>query len=266
MVAPSLFGFNDRIVSFLSEITPLPDRKDTMVREEWMSQLVRECQIVSGVFVTADVQRLRSGIDAFIDALPDPATPLESHVMRLTLLDVAVRGGGTAHHRYHAAFPCRCRFSASDLLDRHWRAAAGDPRAIFSRWADDYVTSLDRTHIVPLGARAVRALEAHSLTRLDVKRLASALRCSPTKLRHEFRAWTGMAPQRYHSALRAKAAVDRLRQSDLKIDVLAGDLGYRSKTNMYRALRTTCGLTPRQVRRLTTDEVALLLAKLPVRN
>ena len=237
-----------------------------MVREEWLSQLVRECQIVSGVFVTADLQQLRLGLEAFMHALPEPTTPLESHLLRLTLLDVAVRGGGTTHHRYDVAFPGGCRFNAADLLDRHWRAATGDPRTSFHRWADDYVASLERTHSGPLGAKAVRALEAHSLARLDVKGLASELGCSPAALRREFREWTGVALQRYHSSLRAKAVLEGLVTSDRKMDALTDDVGYRSKKNLYRLLRTTCGLTPRQIRRLTPEEVTLLLAKLPVRN
>jgi AraC-like DNA-binding protein len=226
-----------------------------------MSQLIRECQVVSGVFVTAEVQGLRSEIQAFIGQLPEPITALETHLMRLTLLEISVRGGGTAHHTYHEAFPGTCRFDPADLLDRYWSASPVDPRATFTQWADDYVASFERTH-VPLGARVVRALEAHSLARLDVKALAFEVGCSPAELRLAFHSWTGIALQRYHSALRARVALEGLIASDLKIDALAEDLGYKSKKNMYRTLRAAFGLTPKQMRHLGPREVDDLVARL----
>ena len=161
-----------------------------------MSQLARECQIVAGAFVTTDVQRLRSDMHAHIGRLPEPITALETHVLRLTLLELAVRGGGTAHDRYHAAFPGDCRFDPAALLDRHWRGSGGDPRTTLGQWIDDYVSSFELTHTVPLGARALGALEAHSLARLDVKGLSSEVGCSPAQLRREFHAWTGVALRR----------------------------------------------------------------------
>lgn len=98
-----------------------------------------------------------------------------------------------------------------------------------------------------------------------MKGLASELGCSPTTLRREFRGWTGVPLRRYHHGLRAKAALQGLLASDLKIDALAEDLGYKSKKNMYRTLRASCGLTPRQIRRLAPEEVTALLANLGVR-
>jgi len=227
-----------------------------------MSQLVRECQIVAGVFVTTDTQQLRSGIDAFISRLPEPVAILETHVMRLMLLDVAVHGGGTAHHGYHAVFPGVCRFDAADLLNRHWRADPGDPRVTFRQWAEDFVPSLERSHSIPLGARAVQALEVHNLARLDVKKLASELGYSPMELRREFHLWTRTGLRRYHSALRAKLAVEGLLGSNQKVDAVAEDLGYRSKKNMYRILRTLCGLTPKQIRQLGPKDVDKLVKRL----
>ncbi len=227
-----------------------------------MSQLVRECQVAAGVFVTADAQQLRSGIDAFIGRLPESITSFETHVMRLMLLDVAVHGGGTAHHAYHAAFLGVCRFDPADLLNRYWRASPCDPRVTFRQWAEDFVPSLERSHLAPLGARAVRALEVRSLARLDVKGLASELGCSPTELRREFRVWTQTGLRQYHSALRAKVAIGSLLGSDQKMDAVAEDLGYRSKKNMYRILRTVCGLTPKQIRQLGPKEVDELVKKL----
>jgi AraC-like DNA-binding protein len=191
--------------------------------------------------------------------LPEPITDFETHVLRLTLLELAVRGGGTAHDRYHAAFPGDCRFDPTDLLDRHWRVSDSDPRTTLGQWIDDYVSSFELTHTVPLGAKALRALEAHSLARLDVKGLSSEVGCSPARLRREFHAWTGIALRPYHRTLRAEAAFEGVLASDLKIDALAVDLGYKSKKNMYRTLKTTFGLTPKQIRRLTPDQVSSAL-------
>ncbi len=230
-----------------------------MVRKEWMRQLARECQSVAGAFVEIDVQRLRSQIHAFIGRLPEPTAIFETHVMRLTLFELAVWGGGTAHHRYHAVFPGDCRFDAAALLDRHWRARAGDPRTALVQWADDYVASFGRSHTVPLGARAICALETHSLARLDVAGLAAELGSSPAKVRRAFHSWTGIALRPYHHALRAEAALKGALASDLKVDALAEDLGYGSKKNMYRTLKTTYGLTPKQIRRLRPDQVSAAL-------
>jgi AraC-like DNA-binding protein len=93
-------------------------------------------------------------------------------------------------------------------------------------------------------------LETRTHARLDVKELAAELGCPPKELRRKFRAWTGIAIGPYHVSLRVKATLEGLRASDRKIDALADDLGYRSKKNMYRTLKTACGLTPGQIRRL----------------
>ena len=121
------------------------------------------------------------------------------------------------------------------------------------------VASFGRSHTVPLGARATCALETHSLARLDVRGLAAELGSSPAKVRRAFHSWTGIALRPYHHALRAEAALRGVLASDLKVDALAEDLGYKSKKNMYRTLKTTYGLTPKQIRRLTPDPVSSAL-------
>jgi AraC-like DNA-binding protein len=233
-----------------------------MVREEWMGRLVAECQAVAGAFVETDVQQLRSQIHAFIGRVPDPATVFETHVLRLTLFELAVWGAETAHHRYHAVLPGDCGFDATPLLHRHWKTRTGDARAALACWIDDYAASFEEGHIAPLGAKAVRALAARTHARLDVMELASELGCSPSELRRKFRAWTGTAIGRYHIGLRARATLEGLIASDGKIDALADDLGYRSKKNLYRTLRAACGLTPKQVRQLGPGQVDELVRKL----
>jgi AraC-like DNA-binding protein len=233
-----------------------------MVREEWMGTLAAECQAVAGAFIETDAQQLRSQIHAFIGRVPEPATIFETHVLRLTLFELAAWGAGTAHHRYHTVFPGDCGFDATTLLDRHWQARTGDPRAALACWIDDYVASFDATHVVPLGARGVRALATRTHARLDVTELATELGCSSSELRREFRAWTGTAIGRYHVGLRAKAMLEGLIASDGKIDALAEDLGYKSKKNLYRTLRSACMLTPKQVRHLGPGQVDELVRRL----
>jgi AraC-like DNA-binding protein len=182
--------------------------------------------------------------------------------MHLTLFELVVWGAGTAHHRHHVAFPGDCRFDARPLLDRHRRDRSVDPRTALRHWIADYVAAFDRAHSIPLEARAVRALAARTHARLDVKELAAELGCSPKALRRKFRAWTGIAIGPYHVGLRAKATVEGLLASDRKIDALAEDLGYKSKKNLYRTLKTACGLTPRQIRRLGPGELDELVRML----
>jgi methylphosphotriester-DNA--protein-cysteine methyltransferase len=59
-----------------------------------------------------------------------------------------------------------------------------------------------------------------------------------------------------------KATLEGLRASDQKIDALADDLGYKSKKNLYRTLRSACGLTPKQVRQLGPGQVDELVRRL----
>ena len=130
------------------------------------------------------------------------------------------------------------------------------------QWIADYVASFERAHIVPLGARGVRALAARTHARLNVKELASELGCSAVQLRRKFRAWTGTPISRYHVDLRARATLEGLLASDQKIDALAEDLGYKSKKNMYRTLKAAWGLTPKQIGELGSGQVDDLLSRL----
>lgn len=74
--------------------------------------------------------------------------------------------------------------------------------------------------------------------------LARHVRCTPARLRREFRDAFGMSPAAYQRQLRLWEATRLLTRTTLKVEAVANAVGYRSKKNFYRATRALTGQTP----------------------
>ena len=60
----------------------------------------------------------------------------------------------------------------------------------------------------------------------------------------------------------AAAAIERLRDTDWKVETVARQVGWKSKKDLYRALNRFAGLTPAAVRTLPHHEVDAIIARL----
>jgi len=68
-------------------------------------------------------------------------------------------------------------------------------------------------------------------------------------LRRSFKALTGFTIREYQAELRLREALRLLEQSDLKIEAIAHEVGYRSKKGLYQVVHERVGLTPLDFRK-----------------
>src|SRR5207253_8078970 len=98
---------------------------------------------------------------------------------------------------------------------------------------------------------ATKALLARHLDRrLAVACLAREVHLSPYQLASIFRGGTGLSIHEYHTQLRLRASLPRLRESQADLAGLAVSLGYRSHSHFTEIFRRTFGAPPSRAARL----------------
>jgi AraC-like DNA-binding protein len=248
---------NDEIRNFSHR--PMPQSRIPAqfgIGAPWLSATIRECQAFLGQAVSLVPTDLRQSAKEFVARLPKPRSPLEQLTQKGLLLDLALQFGYAAHRAFHRhAGPDeramdRCAFQPSATLEEWPRdQTSRSPGEAFSRWAARFALELQAAHPLASVHSAEHYLKAHFRTRISAADLARRLRCSPTFLQRAFKQSTGLTLREYQAELRLREAIRLLEGSNLKIEAIAGEVGYRSKKDLYRVVQARLGCTPLEVRR-----------------
>ncbi|MDO8795710.1 MAG: AraC family transcriptional regulator [Vicinamibacterales bacterium] len=221
----------------------------------WLSDTIRECQAFLGESVSLVPSDLRATAGRFIERLPVARTPLETLVQKGLLLDLAIQFGYAAHKAFHRhASPSdrssrRCAFQPSASLGEWPHDSTRSPAEAFHRWASRFGFELQTAHPQACVHGAEYHLKQHYQDHLAIDELAQHLRCSPAYLQRTFKDVTGFTLREYQAELRLREALRLLETSGLKIEAIAGDVGYRSKKDLYRVVQARVGCTPLEFRK-----------------
>ena len=232
-----------------------PSRAQIGINASWLSDTIRECQAFLGESVSLVPSDLRATAGRFIERLPRPLTPLEILTQKGLLLDLAIQFGYAAHKAFHQhAGPAdrssrRCGFQPAASLGEWPRDSTRSPSEAFHRWASRFGFELQTAHPQACVHGAEYYLKQHYQERLAVDELAHHLRCSPTYLQRTFKETTGFTLREFQAELRLAEALRLLETSDLKIEAIATDVGYRSKKDLYRVVQARVGCTPLEFRK-----------------
>lgn len=235
------------------------------VRSHWLSETVRECQGLPSKSLHVGPNHLPAMAAAFLDRLAEPKTPVERLVQRGLLLEVALQFGHAAHttfHRQHRADqPAAetCGFLPAAAVEGWPRDLATSPAEAFRRWACRYADAFRAAHPHSCAREAEEFLKQHFRSGVSASALAERLACPSGFLRRTFKQLTGKSLLEYQSELRLRAALRLLSDSDLKMEAIAGEVGYRSKKDLYRVVQTHLACTPLEYRR------QMRLARIPFR-
>ena len=101
----------------------------------------------------------------------------------------------------------------------------------------------------PLAERAKELLACRYAEPLRLAELAALLGTSPFHLARTFRACTGWTLHGYRTALRLRAAVDRLADPAADLAAVAADTGFASHSHLTDTFRQQTGATPSALRR-----------------
>lgn len=226
------------------------------VRRDWLAATLHGCQGIIGLAERVASIGLSRAISQKLERLPTPHTSLERVVLRGALLDVAARFGPKAHAAFHrqrrwnGKMSCRdCPFVAAAALEHWGHGPSAAPVRQFRRWLNRYLREFRAAHPLSGAAGAEDYLRLHFRARLDYAALARRLACSPSHLSRSFKRARGQTLRAYQADLRLKEALRQLRETDLKVEAVAIDVGYRSKKDFYRIVRVRLGCTPGELRR-----------------
>lgn len=92
-------------------------------------------------------------------------------------------------------------------------------------------------------------LEAEFHRKLPLSEMGKAVRLSPWRLAHLFKAETGMSPQRYLTLVRLQRAKDRLENGFLPIREVGVAVGMPNPSQFTKTFKAAYGMSPMQYRR-----------------
>jgi AraC-like DNA-binding protein len=200
--------------------------------------------------------------------VPSPHTYADALHSSALLCRFLERTGDEIHKRIHGGeVPAECGFDSKahvrlPAIDQQhpesWQAATQ-----FASWAVAFRRDLARRHQVPIADRAIERLNASDIAvSARASEIARQVGCSVPALYRHFNRATGLTPRQYAIQRRIERAIDLLRRTDWKVEAIAREVGWRSKTNLHAAFVRRIGASPGQVRQLTDDGLMQLKRKL----
>jgi len=215
---------------------------------EWTFATVSACQrfVCAAVMggTVGDGPRCAAVLQA---ALPDPPSELASQFLLATLMQLAIRWGYEHHRRmdiWCPAQPCAPVTLADAAM--HWPTGAGRHRAVdlFVAHITAIREDLETTHRGPLAHRAASLIKGDASVSFET--IARTLGAHPSTLRRAFQREFGMTAREYLSRLRVqRAEALLLGDRTAKVEPIALEAGWSTKTGLYRAFRQFRGSTPR---------------------
>jgi transcriptional regulator GlxA family with amidase domain len=235
-----------------TKTSPVAQRDD--LRSHWLSETVRACQGLLSQSLHVGPNYLPGMAATFLEGLAAPVTPVERLVQRGLLLEVAVQFGHAAHTTFHRQHKDdqpdadRCGFLPAIAVEGWPRDLALSPAEAFRRWSKRYAEAFREAHPLSCAREAEDYLTHHFRLPVSAANIADQLACPSAFLRRTFKQLTGKSLLEYQSELRLKAALRLLSDSDLKMEAIALEVGYRSKKDLYRVVQTHMACTPLEYR------------------
>jgi AraC family transcriptional regulator of arabinose operon len=96
--------------------------------------------------------------------------------------------------------------------------------------------------------RAIRLLTNDLSREVSLASVAQSLNLSASRLRHLFKAETGLSPARYLKARRLQKAKELLEVSFLTVKQVMLKVGYKHRAHFVREFKKAYGLSPSQYR------------------
>jgi AraC-like DNA-binding protein len=233
------------------------------MQPEWLAKTQAIMARLHDDLGALDPLDLPSYLQQFIDGIDEPADPLHTTALSLMLTDACTQIVQVLHDRGPAT-GCSCHVTSWPHIRLLTKWDERDPRLVFREWMNLFLDQFAREHPAPAGDRAAALIRADPLRAWTLKDLAREVNTGPVRLRHQFQQRFGMRPSAYVQLVRALRAVVLLKTAT-KVEGVAWDVGYKSKKDLYTALKRWVGSTPTELRALSDDERSWLERQLRIR-
>jgi AraC-like DNA-binding protein len=232
-----------------------------------LMDVAQVCQVAIGDALLWPTWPNLEDLASRFEHIPGAASYREATLAMATLLQFTQGLGTRIHRRVHSEDPAgACAFNPS----AHFVPARIDPAkpeawmpgAAMRAWAKDFDHAFSRAHQRTVSERAREQLRGDLVQGRGVTALAREVGCSVAVLQRRFAEESGETLTRYRARMRTAMAIERLRDTDWKVEAVARDVGWKSKKDLYRTLDGLTGLTPAAVRTLPRSEVDRIVARL----
>jgi AraC-like DNA-binding protein len=211
------------------------------VRGIWLQSTVRELQVLIGHLSCVPRARRFQLIERFASRLIAPESPAERLLLRGLIVETGLRlliaGSCDAPPEVVAVMAL-----ASALDDGSVADASRDRRTV--------VSVADMSQRRQAGIRIQHYIEANLSHHVTLKQVARGTGVSIRQVNPCLKAAVGLSVRQFLLRRRLGKIVEALTTSDVKIEAIALDVGYRSKKDLYRLLRQFTGFTPSRLRAL----------------
>ena len=196
-------------------------------------------------------------------AIPRALLYTDAAVASSILISFTVNLGTAIHQGLHRTGKIEsCSFHADAYGPPLWidrtNPSAWNPGDVVTVWAQRFGDGLGRTHDL-LAERTRAQLQQNPAQRIPMSALARDAAASASVVHRRFVSTVGETPLQYRTRRRVLAAIPLIRQG-LKIDAVAAAVGWKTRKDLYRALRMVAHLSPAQIKRLQEREAGDLLA------
>jgi AraC-like DNA-binding protein len=233
------------------------------MQAEWLARTQATVARLHHDLPSVDSADLPPVLEQFINAIDAAPDPLHTAVLSLLLMNTCTQIVQSLHDRDQAV-ACSCHTLTWSHLNRLTKWNENDPRLSFRHWTAAFVAQFDRAHPATPATRAAALVRADPVRAWTLKELARETQSSRLRLRQEFLNRYRLRPAAYLQLVRVCRAVALLRTAT-KVEVVALEVGYRSKKDLYAALKRWVGLTPTALRALSSSESMWLERELRIR-
>ena len=210
--------------------------------QDWLAETVQRLQLVAGT-CPATCAELCYFLANLVETIPPPCMELQSICARYFLHDACLKVATTAVGAHYSAPDVwqgwASVWTALQLISTEpWSGLAAELRRLAERNQD--FTCLPRRVELYLRGRFSQVCHLDDVAR----EAGTSLRVMTKMFRREYRCTV----HQFVSALRLRAAIRLLTESDLKISAISQSVGYGSQADLYRHLRRYMSCTPGAVR------------------
>jgi AraC-like DNA-binding protein len=233
-------------------------------RDAWLASVVTSAQHFAGVLAEADPEDARALADDFAASLAPPPDRLHNLVLGALLLDTALRVSEYLHRLITTDRSCDCAALSRALLGTFLDWRERDATQAFLHWTEEFFSTYQRHHPPTPASRIARLIRQHPEQQWTLVSLSTAAGVPAGGLARAFRHEYAVGIREYVHLSRVSALLAQA-SSDVKIEAIALEAGYRSRKDFYRVLRQTLQTTPSLLRRLSPDQRLALQKRLRTR-
>lgn len=216
----------------------------------WLGERIALVQQCEDSFRFADVHACGHLVYRLAESIGEPPDVATDRLLAGILLDTAAHLSDTLHCR-RSYRRCECAALLADSIHEFLGPRRLSAPAVLRVWIREFVRVHTQAHPLSIADDAAILIRADPSRKWQPTEIATTLHAPTRRLQAAFQRRFSVTLSQFVHLARVTAALERLRAGSVKVEVLATDLGYRSKKDFYRAFRTWSGTTPRQMRLLS---------------